>query len=125
VISDDGFRIGQLTASGTLNLLAIGTLLGVLGGAIYLVVRNLMIEARRVKTQRPQRARARTYGLDAAGEPVARLVRRGSGRVGTTRRGGAGRCAALLMFACRDRMSGMRRMVPLTKCGCHRRGGGP
>src|SRR4029453_4430608 len=42
---------------------------------------------------------------------------RRAGRVATTRRGGAGRCAALLMFACRDRMSGMRRMLPLTNGG--------
>ena len=39
VRSDDGFLIGQFTLSGTLNLLALGTLLGVLGGGIYFVVR--------------------------------------------------------------------------------------
>src|SRR3954452_3408882 len=74
--------------------------------------------ARRVKTQRPQAVSARTYGLDAAGEPVARLGRRGPGvGVATTRRGGAGRWGACLVFACGGRMSGMRRRVPLTKRG--------
>jgi len=43
MISDDGFRIGQLTMSGTLNLLAITTLIGVVGGAIYLVLRHLAV----------------------------------------------------------------------------------
>ena len=46
VISDDGFLIGQLTLSGTLNLLAVCTIIGVLGGGIYLVVRGLMIGPR-------------------------------------------------------------------------------
>lgn len=46
VLSDDGFFIGQLTLSGTLNLLVITTFIGVLGGGIYLVVRGLMIGPR-------------------------------------------------------------------------------
>ncbi len=46
VISDDGFRIGQFTLSGTLDLLLITTLLGVFGGGIYLVLRHLMIGPR-------------------------------------------------------------------------------
>jgi hypothetical protein len=45
-ISDDGFRIGQMTASGTMNLLFVCTLLGVLGGAIYDVLRPLLIGPR-------------------------------------------------------------------------------
>ncbi len=46
LLSDDGFVIGQLTVSGTLNLLVVTVVLGVLGGGIYLVVRNLMIGPR-------------------------------------------------------------------------------
>ena len=46
VLSDDGFFIGQLTRSGTLNLLVVTTFIGVLGGGIYLVVRGLMIGPR-------------------------------------------------------------------------------
>ena len=46
VLSDDGFLIGQFTLSATLNLLALGTVLGVLGGGIYVVVRALMIGPR-------------------------------------------------------------------------------
>jgi hypothetical protein len=41
--SDDGFVIGQVTLSGTLNLMLAGTMLGVLGAAIYTVLRPLMI----------------------------------------------------------------------------------
>lgn len=44
--SDDGFVIGQVTLAGTLNLLAAGTFLGVLGAAIYAVLRALMIGPR-------------------------------------------------------------------------------
>lgn len=44
--SDDDFVIGQLTLSGTLNLVVTGTFLGVLGGGIYLVLRSLMIGPR-------------------------------------------------------------------------------
>jgi len=46
VTSDDGFRIGQFTVSGTLNLLIVATVIGALGGGIYLVLRNLMIGPR-------------------------------------------------------------------------------
>lgn len=46
VTSDDGFVIGQLTLSGTLNLLLVATVIGVLGGGIYLVLRTLMIGPR-------------------------------------------------------------------------------
>ena len=42
-VSDDGFTMGQVTLSGTLNLLLVGTLLGVLGGGVYLVVRSLRV----------------------------------------------------------------------------------
>ncbi len=45
VTSDDGFTIGHLTPQ-TLNLLAAATLLGVLGGGVYLVLRGLMIGPR-------------------------------------------------------------------------------
>jgi hypothetical protein len=45
-ISDDGFRIGQLTASGTFNLLLVGGLLGAFGGAIYAVLRPLLVGPR-------------------------------------------------------------------------------
>ncbi|MEV6520483.1 hypothetical protein AB0M43_00905 [Longispora sp. NPDC051575] len=41
VISDDGFRIGQFTPSGTANLLVATTLIGALGGGIYLVLRQV------------------------------------------------------------------------------------
>lgn len=41
VESDDGFVMGQFTVSGSLNLLAVGTFIGVLGGAVYFVVRGL------------------------------------------------------------------------------------
>ena len=43
VLSDDGFVMGQFTMLGTLNLLAVATVLGALGGAIYLAVRTLRI----------------------------------------------------------------------------------
>ena len=42
-VSDDGFTIGQFTLGGTLNLLLVGTVLGALGGGIYLAVRDLRI----------------------------------------------------------------------------------
>ena len=45
VISDDGFRMGQLTAD-TLNLLVVTTFIGVFGGGIYFVLRGLMIGPR-------------------------------------------------------------------------------
>lgn len=43
VLSDDGFTMGQFTLGGTLNLLLVGTVFGVLGGGIYLAVRDLRI----------------------------------------------------------------------------------
>lgn len=45
-ISDDGFRMGTFTASGSLNLLLAGLLLGLLAGAFYAVLRHLMIGPR-------------------------------------------------------------------------------
>ena len=45
VTSDDGFTIGQFSAA-TLNLLVVGTLLGILGSGIYVVLRGLMIGPR-------------------------------------------------------------------------------
>lgn len=44
--SDDGFTMGQFTASGTANLLVVTTFIGVLGGGIYLALRDLMIGPR-------------------------------------------------------------------------------
>jgi hypothetical protein len=41
VKSDDGFTMGQVTLAGTLNLLLVGTVLGALGGIIFLALRNL------------------------------------------------------------------------------------
>src|SRR3954452_11673814 len=46
VTSDDGFSIGQFTPAGSLNLLLAGGVLGVLGAAIYAVLRPLMIGPR-------------------------------------------------------------------------------
>lgn len=46
VISDDGFRIGQFTTTGTLNLLVATTVIGAVGGGIYLALRALMIGPR-------------------------------------------------------------------------------
>jgi hypothetical protein len=42
-VSDDGFTMGQVTLGGTLNLLLVGTVLGVLGAGIYLAVRDLRV----------------------------------------------------------------------------------
>lgn len=44
--SDDGFVIGQLTLSGTLNLLVVGCALGAFGGAVYCAVRPLVFGGR-------------------------------------------------------------------------------
>lgn len=44
--SDDGFEIGRFTLQGTLNLLLVGTLLGVVGAVIYALLRHLMIGPR-------------------------------------------------------------------------------
>ena len=46
VLSDDGFVIGQLTLSGTLNLLGVCVFIGVLGGGVYLAARGLLIGPR-------------------------------------------------------------------------------
>jgi hypothetical protein len=43
--SDDGFTMGQFTGA-TFNLLIIATLLGVVGGAVYFVLRGLMVGPR-------------------------------------------------------------------------------
>lgn len=45
ITSDDGFTMGQLT-SATLNLLAVATVIGALGGGIYYLVRGLMVGPR-------------------------------------------------------------------------------
>jgi hypothetical protein len=45
IISDDGFVIGRLSSQ-TLQLLGIATLIGVVGGGIYYVLRGLMIGPR-------------------------------------------------------------------------------
>jgi hypothetical protein len=44
--SDDGFVMGQFTMAGTLNLLVVGTVIGILGGGVYFVLRGLMIGPR-------------------------------------------------------------------------------
>jgi hypothetical protein len=41
VKTDDGFEMGQFTAAGTLNLLAITTVIGVVGGLVFLALRGL------------------------------------------------------------------------------------
>lgn len=46
VQSDDGFRMGQFTASGTFSLLTVGLFLGLFGGIVYAAVRGLMIGPR-------------------------------------------------------------------------------
>lgn len=43
VESDDGFRIGQVTLSGTYSLLTLGALVGVIGAGAYLLVRTWLI----------------------------------------------------------------------------------
>jgi hypothetical protein len=45
-ISDDGFRMGQFTVAASLNLLFFTTLVGILGGGIYLALHALMIGPR-------------------------------------------------------------------------------
>lgn len=42
-ISDDGFRMGQFTPSGTLNLLLAGFFLGLLAAFFYALLRHLMV----------------------------------------------------------------------------------
>ena len=46
LISDDGFRMGQFTVSDTVNLLLLGTLLGVVGAGVYALLRGLRIGSR-------------------------------------------------------------------------------
>jgi hypothetical protein len=46
VTSDDDFTIGQFTVANTLNLLLLGTLLGVVGAGIYSLLRGLRIGPR-------------------------------------------------------------------------------
>jgi hypothetical protein len=41
VVSDDGFVMGQVTLSGTLNLLVVGGFLGAFGGVVYALARHL------------------------------------------------------------------------------------
>lgn len=41
VLTDDGVPIGQFTVSGTLNLLVITTVIGVIGGLVFLALRGL------------------------------------------------------------------------------------
>lgn len=41
VRTDDGFEMGQFTVSGTLNLLVITTIIGVIGGLVFLALRGL------------------------------------------------------------------------------------
>jgi len=42
VTSDDGFEMGRFTLSGSLNLVAIATILGVAGAVLYLLIRWLL-----------------------------------------------------------------------------------
>lgn len=46
LVSDDGFEIGRFTLAGTLNLLAVGAGLGVLGAGIYALLRGLRLGPR-------------------------------------------------------------------------------
>jgi hypothetical protein len=41
VLTDDGVPIGQFTVSGTLNLLGVTTVIGVIGGLVFLALRGL------------------------------------------------------------------------------------
>jgi hypothetical protein len=41
VMTDDGFPMGQFTVSGTVNLLVITTVIGVIGGLVFLALRGL------------------------------------------------------------------------------------
>ncbi len=42
-LSDDGFEMGRVTMSGTLNLFSVGTFLGIFGAVIYMLLRHLRI----------------------------------------------------------------------------------
>jgi hypothetical protein len=46
VTSDDGFAIGQFSVPATLNLLLVGTVIGVIGAFVYLAVRPFLIGPR-------------------------------------------------------------------------------
>lgn len=46
VTSDDGFRIGQFSPAATLNLLVLGTVVGVIGAFVYLAVRPFLMGPR-------------------------------------------------------------------------------
>src|SRR5262245_12430597 len=41
LVTDDGFEMGRFTLSGTLSLMLVGAILGVIGAAIYAAVRWL------------------------------------------------------------------------------------
>ena len=41
VRTDDGFEMGQFTMSGTLNLIVLTTVIGVIGGLVFLALRGL------------------------------------------------------------------------------------
>ena len=43
VTSDDGFKIGRVTASGTYNLLLLGAAVGIIGAGVYQMVANWLI----------------------------------------------------------------------------------
>lgn len=65
IVSDDGFRIGEFTLIGTLNLLLVGTLIGVIGAFVYLAVRPFLLG--------PLWLRSTTCGL-AAGAVVGSMI---------------------------------------------------
>lgn len=46
VVSDDGFSIGRFSATATLNLLIVTTLIGVIGAFVYLAVRPFLLGPR-------------------------------------------------------------------------------
>lgn len=46
IISDDGFAIGRFDAMATLNLLLVGTVVGIIGAFVYLAVRPFLIGPR-------------------------------------------------------------------------------
>lgn len=66
VESDDGFRIGQVTLSGTYSLLSLGAGVGVIGASAYLLVRTWLIG--------PQWLRRATTGVASAAVAGAMLV---------------------------------------------------
>lgn len=46
IFTDDGFRIGQFSATATLNLLLVGTAVGVIGAFVYAAVRPFLLGPR-------------------------------------------------------------------------------